>query len=90
MLVDLFCNDELVQKKCQEILTNMRLNNNDLQTVDLMNHINTDDNNMPAIIDEHGNVSRKTTSFMNQPIRVISDQEDAARNTYELMSQGQQ
>ena len=90
MLVDLFCNDELVQKKCQEILTNMRLNNNDLQTVDLMNHINTDDNNMPAIIDEHGNVSRKTTSFINQPIRVISDQEDAARNTYELMSQGQQ
>lgn len=44
MLVDLFCNDELVQKKCNDILTNMRLNNNDLQSVDLLNHLNSDNN----------------------------------------------
>ena len=65
MLVDLFCNDDFVQRKCNEILTNMRLNNNDLQSVDLLNHLNTDENNIPSVIDAHGNVERKSASFNN-------------------------
>lgn len=59
MLVDLFCNDELVIEKCNEIINSMKFGNNDLSNADVLSHLNTQ-NNVPARIDQHGNIIRKT------------------------------
>lgn len=63
MLIDLFCNDDSVQQICEEILSSFTYNNNDLTTVDMMSHLNTNIEDQPAVIDEYGNVVRKAKSF---------------------------
>ena len=65
MLVDLFCNDELVIEKCNEIINSMKFGNNDLSNADVLSHLNTQ-NNVPARIDQHGNIIRKTAQSFNQ------------------------
>jgi hypothetical protein len=61
--VDLFCNDDTVQKISIDILSNMKNNNNDLSTVDMLSHLNTNLSDIPATIDEFGNVTRKIASY---------------------------
>lgn len=63
LLVDLFCNDETVQKISNDILNNMNNNNKDLSTVDMLSHLNTNLSDIPATIDEFGNVTRKIASY---------------------------
>lgn len=41
----------------------MQKANNDLSTVDMLSHLNTNMSDMPATIDEHGNVNRRNQSF---------------------------
>jgi hypothetical protein len=78
MLIDLFCNDEAVQSICEDILNTLSFNNNDLTSVDLLSHLNTNNEDMPAQIDEFGNVVRKTKSFSSvsyRPQRAIHKQQ---------------
>lgn len=63
LLVDLFCNDDTVQKISIDILNNMNNNNKDLSTVDMLSHLNTNLSDIPATIDEFGNVTRKIASY---------------------------
>ena len=63
LLVDLFCNDDTVQKISIDILNNMKNNNKDLSTVDMLSHLNTNLSDIPATIDEFGNVTRKIASY---------------------------
>ena len=80
VLIDLFCNDDHVQSICEDILTSFSYNNNDLTTVDMLSHLNTNMEDIPATIDEFGNVVRKSKSFTSvsyRPQRVIHRQQYA-------------
>jgi hypothetical protein len=63
LLVDLFCNDDTVQRISMDILSSMKNNNRDLSTVDMLSHLNTNLSDIPATIDEFGNVTRKIASY---------------------------
>lgn len=41
----------------------MNNNNKDLSTVDMLSHLNTNLSDIPATIDEFGNVTRKIASY---------------------------
>jgi hypothetical protein len=69
MLIDLFCNDDAVISICEDILNSFSYNNNDLTTVDMLSHLNTNMEEVPATIDEFGNVVRKGKSFSSVSYR---------------------
>ena len=78
MLIDLFCNDEAVISICEDILNTFSYNNNDLTNLDMLSHLNTNKQDMPATIDEFGNVVRKAQSFSSvtyRPQKVIHRQQ---------------
>ena len=76
--MDLFCNDETVQSIFESLTASFSQFNQDLSNVDLMSFINTNASDMPATIDQHGNVDRRTQSFLNYvpPQRFEYRQED--------------
>jgi hypothetical protein len=41
MLIDLFCNDELVIEKCNEIINQINNGNNEFSNADVLSHLNT-------------------------------------------------
>ena len=53
----------MAQKICADILANMNNKNKDLSTVDMLSHLNTNLSDIPATIDEFGNVTRKIASY---------------------------
>ena len=47
LLIDLFCNDELVQQITNDVLAQNRIQNNDLTTLDMLAQIQKDPNALP-------------------------------------------
>ena len=62
LLIDLFCNDELVQQITNDVLAQNRIQNNDLTTLDMLAQIQKDPNALPQSIDQNGNVIRAKSS----------------------------
>lgn len=62
LLIDLFCNDEMVQQICTDILNRMRKDNVDLSNIDMLTYLNTDKQGQTSNIDPNGNVQRRAKS----------------------------
>lgn len=65
LLIDLFCNDENINSICEDILKQMNVRGQDLTNVDMLQYLNSNQEDVPATIDAQGNVMRKTLSFNN-------------------------